>query len=67
MVEGEGLPPANYRMALSPQRIATPNDFPRLAFCDGSVQMMSYEIDLLHVHNCLCNRHDGMAIDAKKL
>jgi len=24
--EGEGLPPGNYRVAVSPQRIATPND-----------------------------------------
>ncbi len=37
-----------------------------MAFCDGSVTMMSYMIDLT-VHDCLCNRHDGQAIDANKL
>ncbi len=37
-----------------------------MAFCDGSATMMSYSIDL-NVHNCLCNRHDGQPVDAKKL
>jgi hypothetical protein len=30
------------------------------------VQMMSYSIDN-NIHRCLCNRKDGLAIDAKKL
>ncbi len=37
-----------------------------MAFCDGSVQMMSYEIDLVHVHDYLCNRRDGQAVNGKK-
>jgi prepilin-type N-terminal cleavage/methylation domain-containing protein/prepilin-type processing-associated H-X9-DG protein len=37
----------------------------QMAFCDGSVQMMSYTIDPL-VHECLGNRADGKTIDAKK-
>ena len=36
------------------------------AFCDGSVHTISYAIDPM-VHRCLCNRHDGQAIDGKKL
>ena len=36
-----------------------------MAFCDGSVRMINYTINL-HVHNCLCNRKDGQPIDAKK-
>jgi prepilin-type N-terminal cleavage/methylation domain-containing protein/prepilin-type processing-associated H-X9-DG protein len=35
-----------------------------MAFCDGSVQMMSYSIDL-EVYRCLGNRKDGKTIDAK--
>ncbi len=35
-----------------------------MAFCDGSVQMMSYTINLV-VHACLANRHDGQAINGQ--
>lgn len=35
-----------------------------MAFCDGSVQMISYTIDPL-VHSYLGNRNDGMVIDGK--
>ncbi len=37
-----------------------------MALCDGSVQWISYSIDPA-VHALLGNRHDGKAIDAKKL
>ncbi len=37
-----------------------------MAFCDGSVQFMSYTIDA-KTHWCLGNRSDDRAIDAKKL
>jgi prepilin-type N-terminal cleavage/methylation domain-containing protein/prepilin-type processing-associated H-X9-DG protein len=37
-----------------------------MAFCDGSVQMMNYAIDL-EIHRCLGNRRDGKAISAKAL
>jgi prepilin-type processing-associated H-X9-DG protein len=38
----------------------------QMAFCDGSVQMMSYTIDP-QIHGRLGNRKDGLTIDAKKL
>jgi prepilin-type N-terminal cleavage/methylation domain-containing protein/prepilin-type processing-associated H-X9-DG protein len=37
----------------------------QMAFCDGSVQMMQYSIDLA-IHRCLGVRNDGQAIDGKK-
>jgi prepilin-type processing-associated H-X9-DG protein len=37
-----------------------------VAFCDGSVQMMSYMIEP-DIHRYLGNRNDGKAIDGKKL
>ena len=37
-----------------------------MAFCDGSVHSISYSINDV-IHSCLCNRKDGMAIDAQKL
>jgi prepilin-type N-terminal cleavage/methylation domain-containing protein/prepilin-type processing-associated H-X9-DG protein len=37
-----------------------------MAFCDGSVQFMSYNIELL-VHKNLGNRQDGVPIDPRKL
>jgi prepilin-type N-terminal cleavage/methylation domain-containing protein/prepilin-type processing-associated H-X9-DG protein len=68
----------NARWTASPPQPDTPGDAARyiygsahlsgfnMAFCDGSVQMMSYSIDPA-VHSHLGNRHDGTAIDAKKL
>jgi prepilin-type N-terminal cleavage/methylation domain-containing protein/prepilin-type processing-associated H-X9-DG protein len=44
---------------------AHPNGF-QMAFCDGSVQMINYSINL-DTHRRLSNRKDGQAIDAKKL
>jgi prepilin-type N-terminal cleavage/methylation domain-containing protein/prepilin-type processing-associated H-X9-DG protein len=38
----------------------------QMAFCDGSVQLMSFTIDAT-AHRYLGNRKDGQAIDAKKL
>ncbi len=35
-----------------------------MAFCDGSVRIMNYSINL-EVHRCLGNRKDGRAIDGK--
>jgi prepilin-type processing-associated H-X9-DG protein len=44
---------------------AHPNGL-NMAFCDGSVQTISYSIDpTIHAH--LGNRHDGNAIDGSKL
>jgi hypothetical protein len=37
-----------------------------MALCDGSVQFVNFSIDL-KTHECLCNRMDGTAIDAKKI
>jgi prepilin-type processing-associated H-X9-DG protein len=37
-----------------------------MAFCDGSVQAMSYTVDA-KVHARLGNRKDGVPIDAKNL
>ena len=37
----------------------------QMAFCDGSVQMMSYTIDPV-IHGYLANRDDGQPIDGKK-
>ena len=36
-----------------------------MAFCDGSVQLIGYSIDLT-IHEHLGNREDGMTIDGKK-
>ena len=36
-----------------------------MAFCDGSVHTLNFSIDF-QAHCRLCNRKDGMAIDAKK-
>jgi prepilin-type N-terminal cleavage/methylation domain-containing protein/prepilin-type processing-associated H-X9-DG protein len=55
-----GLTPHPYHL---PFGSAHSNGF-MMAFCDGSVQMMSYSIDL-EVYRCLGNRRDGKTIDAK--
>ena len=36
-----------------------------VAFCDGSVQMIGYTIDI-EIHRRLANRKDGQTIDGKK-
>ena len=38
----------------------------QIALCDGSVRLMSYELNL-ETHRRLCNRHDGLTIDAKRI
>jgi prepilin-type N-terminal cleavage/methylation domain-containing protein/prepilin-type processing-associated H-X9-DG protein len=38
----------------------------QMAFCDGSVHVMSYSIDN-ETHRRLCNRKDGLTIDPKQL
>ena len=37
----------------------------QMAFCDGSVTVISYSIAAA-IHNCLANRKDGLPIDGKK-
>jgi hypothetical protein len=36
-----------------------------MALCDGSVQMMTYSIDL-EIHRRLGNRNDGMTVDQQE-
>ena len=36
-----------------------------MAFCDGSVQFISFAIDFT-MHANLCNRNDGTPVDARK-
>ena len=36
-----------------------------MAYCDGSVRMVNYTINLT-THSHLCNRRDGQIIDFKK-
>jgi prepilin-type processing-associated H-X9-DG protein len=38
----------------------------QMAFCDGSVKLMSFSLDPT-IHKYLGNRKDGHPIDAKKL
>ena len=38
----------------------------QVAFCDGSVKMMSYFIEF-ETHRRLANRKDGLTIDGKRL
>ena len=35
-----------------------------MALCDGSVRLMSYDLNL-EIHRRLCNRKDGLTVDAK--
>ncbi len=57
----QDVPGGSYRWGFGS---AHANGF-QIAFCDGSVQMLSYTIDP-EVHRCLGNRKDGKAIDGKK-